>query len=508
MVLKNNMQYVLFVGTIQPRKNLGILIDAFDKFVKTNKDFRLIIVGKKGWLYKSIFEKVKTMNLEQKVIFTGHISDDKLIKYYKDAFCLVLPSLYEGFGIPVLEAMSYGCPTILSMNSSLPEIGGDASLYFDPKNSDDLLEKLNILQKNQSLRKELIMKGRQRIKDFSWEKCGEETLEVLTETQSIRSDPKGTDLNLALHPMQTWEWGEARKQTGVEVLRLSDGKNIFQLTIHPLIPNRLVPNYKIGYLPRSVFPSKEILEYLYDYGKKNKIIFFKIEPDLEKSALFPIPYSLVPSPHPLFPEWTQILDLSKTEDELLKSFHSKTRYNIRLAEKKGVVIKEMSNDEGFKIFSKLYFETCKRQKYFGHTPKYHKIIWDNLKKNIAHILIAFYNDVPLAAYELFYFKNTLYYPYGGTSLEYRNLMPSNLLMWEAIKLGKKLGATKFDMWGSLPPNYDMNNPWAGFTRFKEGYNTKFTEFVGSYDLVVNPLLYKIYNFVYLLREFFITKSLV
>lgn len=305
---------------------------------------------------------------------------------------------------------------------------------------------------------------------------------------------------LALHPLQAWEWGEARKKTGVEVLRLSDGKNVFQLTFHRLP----MTNYRLGYLPRSIWPSKEILNFLYDYGKKNKIIFFKIEPDVKKNLKLEIRnLKLIKSPHPLFPSWTQILDLTPTEDKLLKSFHPKTRYNIRLAEKKGVVVKEMSDDKGFEIFSQLYFETCKRQKYFGHTPKYHKIVWEAMKKNIGHILIAFYKDIPLASYELFYFKNTLYYPYGGTSVEYRNLMASNLLMWETIKLGKKLGATKFDMWGSLGPNYDPSNDWAGFTRFKEGYATKFTEFVGSYDLVVNPMLYKIYNAVYSLRAFYL-----
>lgn len=314
----------------------------------------------------------------------------------------------------------------------------------------------------------------------------------------------------ALHPLQTWEWGEARKKTGVEVLRLSQYKennlvNVFQLTFHSLFPSpqSLIPNYKIGYLPRSVFPTKDVLDFLYDYGKKNKTVFIKIESYVEKSKLQVASDKLQLSNHPLFPVWTQILDLNKSEDELLKSFHSKTRYNIRLAEKKGVKIREMSDDKGFEIFSMLYFETCKRQKYFGHTPSYHKIIWDNLKKGISHILIAFYDDVPLSAYELFYFKNTLYYPYGGTSVEHRNLMASNLLMWEAIKLGKKLGANKFDMWGSLGPNYDPTNPWSGFTRFKEGYGTKFVEFIGSYDLVINPVLYKIYNAVYYLREIYL-----
>jgi glycosyltransferase involved in cell wall biosynthesis len=172
-------KFILFVGTLQPRKNLEVLIDAFEKFQQTNPDFKLVIVGKKGWLYKSIFEKVKTMNLEDKIIFTGHISDDELVWYYENAFCLTLPSLYEGFGIPVLEAMSYDCPTIISMSSSLPEIGGDASLYFDPTNAEDLLQKFNTLNGNIQLRKELIKKGKQRIKFFSWEKCGKETLDVI-----------------------------------------------------------------------------------------------------------------------------------------------------------------------------------------------------------------------------------------------------------------------------------------------------------------------------------------
>ncbi len=181
--------FILFVGTIQPRKNLEVLIDAFDKFSQINKDFKLVIVGKKGWLYKDIFEKVKTMGLEEKIIFTDHVTDAELIWYYKNAFCLVLPSLYEGFGIPILEAMSYDCPTVISMTSSLPEIGGDASLYFDPKNSDELLEKLKSLKENKELRNELIIKGRQRIKNFSWEKCGRETLDVLRSVLIRRTDP-------------------------------------------------------------------------------------------------------------------------------------------------------------------------------------------------------------------------------------------------------------------------------------------------------------------------------
>jgi len=317
---------------------------------------------------------------------------------------------------------------------------------------------------------------------------------------------------LAPHPLQSWEWGEAREKMGIEVLRLGEFKkdqliNVFQLTFHK-IP---LTNLKIGYLPRSVYPSETVLKFLFDYAKKNHTIFIKFEPYVENSKFKIKNLKLIKnsklkiknSSHPLFPEWTMVLDLKKSEEELLKEMKSKTRYNIRLAKKKGVTVKEISDDKGFEIFSKLYFDTCKRQQYFGHTKKYHQIIWETLKNTQAHILVAFFNEKPLAVYELFYFNKKFYYPYGGTALEYRNLMGSNLLMWEAIKLGKKLGADIFDMWGSLGPNYDQRDPWAGFTRFKEGYNAKFTQMLDSHDLVINSCQYKIYNLLDKLRSLYL-----
>jgi len=311
------------------------------------------------------------------------------------------------------------------------------------------------------------------------------------------------------HPLQSWFWGKVRKAMGIDVLRIVEIKNnkivnVFQTSIHP-IPFLCK---KIGYLPRSVFPSKEVLDFLYNYGKKNNLIFIKIEPYEEKlkvrtEKLKVKNKKLVISTHPLFPSWTQIIDLNKSENQLLNSFHQKTRYNIRLAQKKGVTVKKESNEKGFKIFTKLYFDTCKRQKYFGHNLKYHQIVWENLKNKIAHILIAYYKNEPLAAYQIWIYDKIGYYTYGGSSEKYRNLMGTNLLMWEAIKMAKKLGAKTFDMWGSLPPNYNLNHPWAGFTRFKQGYGGRFTEMVGSFDLVTDPLFYKIYNLLYYFRQFFL-----
>jgi len=301
-----------------------------------------------------------------------------------------------------------------------------------------------------------------------------------------------------MHPLQSQEWETARKQMGIETKRI----NGFLLTIHKIPHSKL----KIGYLPRSKMPDNQTLEKLYQFGKENNLIFIKIEPYIYKFKIKNSKFKIKKSVYPLFPSWTQILDLDKSEDELLKSFHPKTRYNIRLAQKKGVVVKEESNENGFKIFAKLYFDTCKRQKYHGHNLNYHRIVWESLKDRIAHILIAYYQDEPLAAYQIWVYDKVGYYTYGGSSEKHRNLMGANLLMWEAIKLVKKLGGKTFDMWGSLPPNYNQRDPWAGFTRFKSGYGTKFTEMIGSYDLVINPFLYKIYSFVYMLRQLLLKVS--
>lgn len=172
-------KYILYVGTLQPRKNLPVLINAFVKFSKTYTDYKLVFVGKKGWLYDEIFKTIRALKLEDTVIIPGYLPDEEVKELYKNAMCFVLPSLYEGFGIPILEAMSHGCPVISSFSSSLPEIGGDACLYFDPKNSDDLFDDLIRLTENESLRKDFTKKGYERVKQFSWKKCGEETLNVI-----------------------------------------------------------------------------------------------------------------------------------------------------------------------------------------------------------------------------------------------------------------------------------------------------------------------------------------
>ncbi len=315
---------------------------------------------------------------------------------------------------------------------------------------------------------------------------------------------------MVFHPLQSWEWGEAKKDIGNLVIRFmemsSKKKKGYQATLHPFP----LFGYKIGYFARSFIPSLDLIKFLRGYGRKKKIIFFKFEPNerwSENSESFLNSLGLQLSSTPLFPDWTQVLDLSPSLEKLLAKMKSKTRYNIRLAERKGVKVVEDNSQRGFQIFTELFFETCRRQNFRGHSSFYHERVWKRMKK-YSHILIAYYHNEPISAYHLFKFRDVLYYPYGGSSRKYKNVMGNNLIMWESIKLGKRLGAKRFDLWGSLPPNYDRGERWAGFTRFKEGFGTEFVRLVGSWDLVINRGLYLFYKNMFSLRKILLRFNLL
>lgn len=176
--------YVLFVGTLQPRKNIQKLIEAFAKVLKdenSQNDLQLVIVGKKGWQYEEILSAPEKLSISGSVKFLESVSNDELPIIYKHAKCMILPSLYEGFGLPVLEAMKYDCPVITSKVSSLPEAGGDACLYINPEDVSDISDKIIKLINDDKLRQVLIEKGRKQVEKFSWEKTAGETLKVLEE---------------------------------------------------------------------------------------------------------------------------------------------------------------------------------------------------------------------------------------------------------------------------------------------------------------------------------------
>lgn len=170
--------FVLFVGTIQPRKNIKKLIQAFSMLTKEDKETQLVIVGKKGWMYEDILNSDKEFGIEDRVQFLHDVSNEDLPFLYKTAGCFVLPSLYEGFGLPVLEAMRFGCPVITSNISSLPEAGGDAALYVDPNDAEDIARAIKKVLTDEAFRSEMIKKGHEQVKKFSWDKAAMEVIRV------------------------------------------------------------------------------------------------------------------------------------------------------------------------------------------------------------------------------------------------------------------------------------------------------------------------------------------
>lgn len=292
---------------------------------------------------------------------------------------------------------------------------------------------------------------------------------------------------IAQHPLQTSHWAEFRKAWGNEILETKYGI----LTLHRIPKTK----YKIGVFIKGPEPTSQMLAGLKKIGEENNLIFIKLEPCVEKSSKLVrlMENAGVRPGKTLFTPSTFWIDLTKSEEELLKSFTSKTRYNIRLAERKGVQIVEDNSDAAFEKYLKLMRETVERQRFYAHSEKYHRLMWkylhtDSVQKNkqpVARLLLAKFDKVVLTAWVLFVWKDTLYYPYGAFSGKHKEVMANNLMMWEAIKYGKKNKLKTFDLWG--------REEGKGFTKFKEGYNPAVVEFLGTWDLVINKPLYGLYR---------------
>jgi len=313
------------------------------------------------------------------------------------------------------------------------------------------------------------------------------------------------------HPLQSWEWGEFRQQTGIDVVRLGlfEGTKIkegYQITIHPLPKTR----FSVGYFPKGPMPHKPMLDALKKLGKDKNCLLIKLEPNVgtpfseknnspnTQAAFSKIHQFLLENGcrqgRPLFAQFTFEIDLTKPEEELLKQMKPKTRYNTNLAQKKGVEVTEAISLEDFETFYNLSLQTAERQRFFIHPKSYYQKIWEILgAEKVAKILIASYQGEPLAAWMFFIYDGVIYYPYGGSSEEHQNLHASNLLGWEGILLGKANNCREFDMWGANADLEDKTDPYFGFTNFKVKFGARHVQYIPSYDLVLNPALYKAFN---------------
>ena len=180
--------YLLYLGTLHPRKNLVRLIEAFCQAMvaTTNRDLKLVIAGKQGWLYDQILARVRQLGLTERVIFPGYVAVEDKPALLSGALAYVFPSLFEGFGLPVLEAMACGTPVLTSNNSSLPEVAGDAALLVDPRQTADITAGLVQLITDSHLRQQLVGRGYRQIQDFSWPKAARQVLQIL-ETVAVRT---------------------------------------------------------------------------------------------------------------------------------------------------------------------------------------------------------------------------------------------------------------------------------------------------------------------------------
>ena len=208
--------YVFYVGNAHPHKNVEGLIKAFLKLKSRHSEFntkyqaslisgsvnkipkqvrndnrglQLVLSGANNYFWKKVKEKYNldsrlrgNDNVVEDIIFTGFVTDEEMVALYKGAQCFIMPSFEEGFGIPILEAMAAGCPVVSSNAGALKEVGGDAAVYFNPHDQGDMVDKIDGVFKDGDLRKELMVKGKKRVKKFSWKKMAEKTLEVYNET--------------------------------------------------------------------------------------------------------------------------------------------------------------------------------------------------------------------------------------------------------------------------------------------------------------------------------------
>ncbi|MDQ3008563.1 MAG: peptidoglycan bridge formation glycyltransferase FemA/FemB family protein [bacterium] len=320
----------------------------------------------------------------------------------------------------------------------------------------------------------------------------------------LREEEQSNYNKVVSHPLQSWEWGTFRAKTGLEVERIGffeEGKLVkaLQVTFHP-IP---ILGGKAGYFPKGFMPDEEQLSALKQMAAQQNAVFIKLEPNIARKIEAPSAFEKIDqflkdsnarAGRALFTKYTFQLDLTNSEDELFNQLTSKTRYNVNLAHKKGVQIIEDSSAEGMEQYISILQETTTRQGFYAHTPEYFRTMWQVLgSSGMMRIFHAVYDNQVVVSWIMFVFNGVLYYPYGASRSVHRDVMASNLMMWEMIRFGKAMECTLFDMWGSLGPQPSDKDPWFGFHRFKKGYGGDLVEFLGTYDLVTNNPMYSLFT---------------
>lgn len=304
--------------------------------------------------------------------------------------------------------------------------------------------------------------------------------------------------------LQSFNWGEFQEELGRKTWQLA------VLEGNKIIASSLVIKYDLplsrSYLYCSRGPVlleenqevfRIILEKIKEIAEKENSIFFRMDPEWENRKLLGN-LGFKKNKKEIQPRDTLILDISKTEEEILAQMHSKTRYNIRLSGRKGIKIRiSDGNEKDFEAFWKLLEETTSRDKFKSHPKEYYKKQLEFFsKKNLIKLFVAEYDGRVVSAIIVSFYGLNAVYLHGVSSYEYRKYMAPHLVQWEAIKEAKKQGCMFYDFWGIQGKNQGQD--WEGITRFKEGFAKKFGKklsYIGAWDLPLKKSWYGIYNFI-------------
>ncbi len=302
------------------------------------------------------------------------------------------------------------------------------------------------------------------------------------------------------HILQTGEWGELKSAFGWDAARMVSGDSGIQILFR-----KLPLGFTIAYAPKPVFGDQSSVSSDRFWTevdlvcRKRRAVFLKIEPDLwENQKLETWNLNLETSFHNIQPPRTILVDIKGTEAEILARMKQKTRYNIRLAEKKGVTVRAWDD---IPAFHKMMLTTGARDRFGVHSLEYYRRAYKLFRpKGMAELLMAEFEGKPLAALMVFARGGRAWYIYGASTDENRNLMPTYLLQWEAMKWARSKGAETYDLWGvpdedekTLEENFETRRDglW-GVYRFKRGFGGELMRARQAVDRVYNSLLYKLY----------------
>lgn len=299
--------------------------------------------------------------------------------------------------------------------------------------------------------------------------------------------------------LESYKWGELQKKEGKKIWRFAIEKNDKYLGTMLLVKQDLPLGFSYLYSPMGPVMSlanleikigKDLMAKTYSIAEQEKSIFLRLEP--KTSSLAKIPLGFVKS-FQVQPNNTQVLDISKSEEELLKEMHYKTRYNIRLAQRQGVKVSQSSGkDEDLEVFYKLTLETSKRAGISCHPKSHYREILEVLGPDMARLYLAKYEGKVVAAAIVIFFGNIATYVHGASSDELRNVQAPHLVQWLAILDAKKAGCRHYDFGGIAPEDASESHPWSGITKFKKGFGGYSESYMGSIDFPYRQGLYNLY----------------